>query len=291
MDEDGYSYLRQMRKSARDARRLEWLTSYADSINAPLGGFVWEEDGKIIGNLTLIPLQKHFQRVFLVANVAVLPEFRRKGIGELLTKTALGYLREIKVYATWLQVRRDNPPACNLYQKLGFNIRFTRTTWHGKVTNSAVVPTPFLVTNPSTSDWAEMLKQFESIYPRDVIWNLPVDLNVFKPGILSAVGRIISGSKTQCWVVKKDKVMIGCLGWEAARTWTDNVWVGCKPEDEEDALRSLLPVVLSTHHRTRPQSINYPADKAVDLFTSFGFIDHSSLHWMEIVLTPSHHLV
>jgi len=53
----------------------------------------------------------------------------------------------------------------------------------------------------------------------------------------------------------------------------------------------LLPVVITSHHRSRPQSINYPADKAVEIFTAFGFLDHTTLHWMEIVLMPSRHLV
>jgi hypothetical protein len=48
MDEDGRMYLQQMRRIAAEAYYL-----YFTSIR--LEGFVWEEGGKIIGNVTLIP--------------------------------------------------------------------------------------------------------------------------------------------------------------------------------------------------------------------------------------------
>ncbi len=50
-------------------------------------GFVWEENGRIIGNATLIRTKS--PRRYLVVNVAVDPEHRRKGIARLLMEAIL----------------------------------------------------------------------------------------------------------------------------------------------------------------------------------------------------------
>ncbi|RPJ49686.1 MAG: GNAT family N-acetyltransferase, partial [Chloroflexi bacterium] len=89
LDEDGREYLRQLRWTARDMNYLSWLQGAAERISTPLYGFVWEENGQIIGNLSLIPLNRGGRLVYLIANVAVHPDHRRRGIGRLLTQEAL----------------------------------------------------------------------------------------------------------------------------------------------------------------------------------------------------------
>ena len=51
-----------------------------------------------------------------IMNVAVSPEFRRRGIAEMLLIT----LAEQSVYCMTLEVRQSNAPAITLYEKLGF---------------------------------------------------------------------------------------------------------------------------------------------------------------------------
>lgn len=64
------------------------------SIPAKNSGFVWEENGQIIGNLSLIPSTKGGRRVVVIANVAVHPDHRRRGIAHELTQRALQTLRQ-----------------------------------------------------------------------------------------------------------------------------------------------------------------------------------------------------
>ena len=65
--------------------------------------------GRIVGNLSLIPFVRRGHVVYLIANVAVHPDYRRRGIARQLTQTALDYLRQRGVSSAWLQVRDDNP--------------------------------------------------------------------------------------------------------------------------------------------------------------------------------------
>jgi ribosomal-protein-alanine N-acetyltransferase len=57
-----------------------------------------------------------------IVSIAVLPEYRRKGIGEDLLKEAMKALRTYQASEVYLEVRVSNKPAINLYKKLGFLI-------------------------------------------------------------------------------------------------------------------------------------------------------------------------
>jgi ribosomal-protein-alanine N-acetyltransferase len=60
-----------------------------------------------------------------VVSVAVLPELRRRGIGEALLAEAMKGMRLYNAKQCFLEVRVTNEPAISLYKKLGFQV--TRT--------------------------------------------------------------------------------------------------------------------------------------------------------------------
>jgi ribosomal-protein-alanine N-acetyltransferase len=63
-----------------------------------------------------------------VVSVAVLPQYRRKGIGQALITEAMDGMRVYNAKQCFLEVRVTNTPAIDLYKKLGFQV--TRTI-HG----------------------------------------------------------------------------------------------------------------------------------------------------------------
>jgi len=56
-----------------------------------------------------------------IMNIAVLPEFRKQGIGEKLILTLIDELSQAGVTSISLEVRVSNAPAISLYEKLGFS--------------------------------------------------------------------------------------------------------------------------------------------------------------------------
>jgi len=60
-----------------------------------------------------------------IVSVAVLPQNRRKGIGEALVNEATKGMQQYGAKQCFLEVRVTNEPAISLYKKLGFQI--TRT--------------------------------------------------------------------------------------------------------------------------------------------------------------------
>lgn len=101
-------------------RPFVWVLS---QINLVLGGifygFVWVEDGRIIGNVTLSRLTSQH---WMISNVAVHPDYRRRGIARELMEASVQWLRERGAQWITLQVRRDNTAAKSLYFSLGFTI-------------------------------------------------------------------------------------------------------------------------------------------------------------------------
>src|SRR6185503_17019016 len=129
MDNDGQRYVNDMRRAGRDDGFLRWADHMAETTSLPLTGYVWEENSKIIGNASLIPFRDHGKRIYLVANVATHPDYRRRGIGRALTQRVMKQARDKNASAIWLHVRDDNPGAILLYRELGFQEIARRTTW------------------------------------------------------------------------------------------------------------------------------------------------------------------
>ena len=77
---------------------------------------VAEADGRIIGyaGAWIILEESH------ITNIAVLEEWRGRGIGKQLTQSLLQYLSNLGACYATLEVRVSNEPAQNLYRSLGF---------------------------------------------------------------------------------------------------------------------------------------------------------------------------
>jgi ribosomal-protein-alanine N-acetyltransferase len=56
-----------------------------------------------------------------VMNVAVHPDFRRRGIAEALVNSLVEELKAIDSHSLTLEVRASNVPAISLYEKMGFS--------------------------------------------------------------------------------------------------------------------------------------------------------------------------
>ncbi len=101
---------------------LLWLFSLPDPF---MTGFVWEENGRIVGNLSL-SLANPSAGYWVISNVAVHPTYRRRGIARELLEAALELARAQGGRTVLLQVRADNEAACQLYLGYGFTCYHTR---------------------------------------------------------------------------------------------------------------------------------------------------------------------
>lgn len=84
-----------------------------------LRGFVYEENGHILGNVTLT-LDDSRERRWMISNVAVAEKFRRRGIARQLMVAAIDEARSRNAQWLILNVRPWNDSAVRLYEGLGF---------------------------------------------------------------------------------------------------------------------------------------------------------------------------
>jgi ribosomal-protein-alanine N-acetyltransferase len=74
-----------------------------------------------------------------VVSVAVLPEHRKKGIGEALVKEAMNAMKLYNAKQCYLEVRVTNDPAVSLYKKLGFEVTRTVNGYYADGENAHVM--------------------------------------------------------------------------------------------------------------------------------------------------------
>ena len=113
----------QVLRELRFLGRLGPLSLLALAMSSPvdglLGGFVCEQDGRVVGNVTLSRPTGHARR-WQISNVAVWDGYRRRGIGRSLVETAIETIVQRGGHSAFLYVREDNPAAVHLYESVGF---------------------------------------------------------------------------------------------------------------------------------------------------------------------------
>lgn len=283
MDQDGREYVQQIRRAAKDSRYLRWTPGAGEQVPLPLNGYVWEEGKRIVGNLTLIPNYYKGHWYYLIANVAVHPDFRRHGIARQLTETALQHVRDHNAHAAWLHVREDNLTAQELYRSLGMVERVRRTTWQSssKIPPEAP-PKEIAITRRVKSHWRFQNKWLNAAYPQEIVWNMPLQPSRFDPGLWASLLRLLHNEQIQHWSAIYQNELAGIVTWEPSRHSADMLWLAANPKMEQKAIQALLTRLRQIFSMEHPFQTNYAAGQAEDAFFQAGFEKANTLIWMEM---------
>lgn len=283
MDDEGREYLAYLRHSASDSPFIRWVPGSNERVSTPLHGYVWEENGAVVGNLTLIPFYYEREWFYLIANVAVLPEYRRRGIARALTLRALRHIREHQVRRAWLHVRQDNPAAQELYLSLGFQERCRRTSWihTSHAISPFIAPRGMNIAPRRAADWPQQVQWLELNYPADVRWNMNIHLNKYATGFWDNLRRFLEGSLTKHWTATLDGELVGVITWTPVSGRSVTLLVSAGGETETEAVKYLLQFARWEIREDQTLYVNYPADKAGSAFIAAGFRELNTLIWME----------
>ncbi len=106
MDSSGRSALREMRTMARLSLGILPLALLNDLTVGISLGFVWEEDGRLVGNVSVYPakLPRSVGSSWIIANVGVHPLYQRRGIARKLMLRAMQMIRD---KGAWVCLRAD----------------------------------------------------------------------------------------------------------------------------------------------------------------------------------------
>lgn len=158
---------------------LKFFGIFSYQIRNNFKGYLWEEEGNPAG---LITIHNQGKDEWLVGNIGVLPEYRRRGIARKLFFHTLAYFREQKCKRVYLQVIDGNWPAYALYKDLGF-IDFTgncEMEHHGGDVEPLPLPDGYIESELNQFDWQTRYKHVKKITPENVSEFSPIREKDFK---------------------------------------------------------------------------------------------------------------
>jgi len=289
MDSEGQSYVQQMRRASRDASFMRWANNAIENASMPLSGFVWEQDGRIVGNASLVPFRYKGKRICLIANVATHPNYRRQGIARALTERTMQHARQRGAHELWLHVRKDNPGAVQMYADLGFVERAHRTTWriNDERQLSSSLPTASnsalslpAVTKRHSRYWPQQIEWLNRLHPEELGWYRNTNWNSLKPGLWNWLYRIFVEFDLQQWAVQKSGKLQGVLSWIPSLRSTP-LWLACSVQADTDSIATLLVRAHRDLGYRRGLTIEHPAGLQDDAFLVAGFNLVRTLIWMQ----------
>ena len=176
-------------------------------------GFVWAEDGHIVGNASI---QRNLLRkdTWIIGNVATHPNYRGHGIARTVVQACVDLAAQRGAKQVALQVAANNPPAMQVYQKLGFVA--TGEVAHYRRHSVRVMPVesdPFAYEpNPRRQD---LVVRKAAWHDRAAVWHLaqhnlptgityaePFDASLYRLGLRWSTVNSLSGNPEQWWVAQ-----------------------------------------------------------------------------------------
>jgi len=234
-----------------DWPRLNWLRPVISLFEA-LGmetpeqmlGYVWEDSGRIVGNVTL-GLSDPQHGTWLLSNVGVHPQFRRRGIARALVETAVNQSRSHGGRYLTLQVHSDNIEARGLYESLGFDTLERTCEFVGLSGVAAPAPARgWHLQAPQREQWAAIRAMTTAHLPRALAgykhclagyFHVP-----YHPGVLGEIADLLSGVRLANWCLLRDGAVGGGMLVQAHVSWgTHRVAIHVVP-DARGAVEEML---------------------------------------------------
>ncbi|RME90882.1 MAG: GNAT family N-acetyltransferase [Anaerolineae bacterium] len=273
---------RSMHGMDRAGRFLRWSPPILQAMSFPHLGYVWEEDGRIVGNVSLVPFRRRGERVYLIANVAVHPDYRRRGIARALMTRALRHARRRKANSIWLHVRTENATAIRLYRDLGFVPRAERTTWEASATPAlGGYRGAFRLVHNAKRWWGRQRHWLKIAYPPELAWyyRFP-NWHALRPDLWGGLYRLVMGYHVQRWVAVQAGQPLGVLARVSWGERVDVLWAALAPKADPSALTALL---IQARSHAPPRHIlwlDYPTGEADSAIRAAGFNPQRTLLWM-----------
>ncbi|MGD8554072.1 MAG: GNAT family N-acetyltransferase [Anaerolineales bacterium] len=284
LDAVGRRMLGEMRSFGR-AGWLGWLLSRM--ILPPVArskGFVWEEQGRLVGNASVMEVEGHRRR-WVLSNVAVHPEYRRRGIARQLTQAALALVRKRRGKVVLLQVVSDHEVVQAMYQSLGFQTLCARTTWRRRPLKLRLRPGGRgSVRLRRPHEWAEQWALARRLHPEGLVWPYPLSTAFFRP---RSLGAYLGFETYPHWLWRDGDALIGSLTAYPSiqrRQWRLILMV--EPEHQGSIEGILLERGLQAMPAGYSAVLDYAHGVGREVFEGLGFLEERTLTWMGLELEP-----
>ena len=274
---------RRMVRSMRAFGRWGWLGWALGHLFLPPAaypeGCVWIEDGRLVGNASLMRAELGSKRWVLI-NVAVAPGWRRRGIAGAMVEACLEEARRRGAGEVLLQVDAANRGAQELYQRLGFRLTGVRGTWNRR-TPRPIITEGLPARRRRPGEAGDQLALAKAVCPEGLLWPRPLDPDVFRRSFAWGTGAH--------WVWPAEGPLRAFLsafpGYESAEM---HLILVVSPTALGRAEAPLLDLALADLP-ARSGEIRLETAAEVDeaVFQERGFELERKLAWMSITLRPT----
>jgi ribosomal protein S18 acetylase RimI-like enzyme len=223
MDSGGRAALREMRMLSKFGVGLNMLSRMNEMALGINLGYVWIENGKLVGNVSVYParLPAGFGSGWIIANVGVHPDYQRRGIAKRLMLASMEMIHERGGDFAILQVDYDNPAAIRLYQQLGFIEERAWSLW--RRTGSARLPVPVetegvVIGWRRNSEWQAEYALARRVRPEEkggLGWLRPLYPGLFRTGFFSWLNDLFNMRQFERLVIREGDIIRASL-------WVDN---------------------------------------------------------------------
>ncbi len=173
-------------------------------------GFVWVEGGRIVGNVSLLTTRRPDR--YLIVNVAVHPDYRRRGIARALMQAVIATVKAHHGRVILLQVEHDNEPALNLYRQLGFAVIGDVSSWKASYSRLRQLPVPVSDHGPDRigvftlrplrgDEWRlAYITDQDGMHP-DLDWPQPIEPDTYRRSIWRSFLSMLQARQQETWAV------------------------------------------------------------------------------------------
>jgi ribosomal protein S18 acetylase RimI-like enzyme len=273
MDEAGRAAIREMRSISQSGPLLSLFYGLDRLLGGLEQGFVWLESGRVVGNISISPAgyPRPLGAGYIIANVAVHPDFRGRGLGQALVRVALDFIRQKDGDFAVLQVEARNADARHIYTKLGFREERTFVRWYRPSFLHAPrsLPAPLPILPHRAGEWRAELALAELVRPNPqggLGWLQPTHSRFFQRSVWQNLLRALTGQIDSHWVVHEaeGQDLAALLHISMNFGGPNSLTLLVHPDYQGQLEAPLLNFALrQTDNYGRPVQIEHPLDDAV----------------------------
>ena len=259
-------------------------------------GYVWEEDGKPVG-LSNVLRQGATDRWY-IGNVAVLPEYRRRGIARQLVEACVDLAKERGAKGIVLDVVAGNVPAYSLYERLGFEHFSSMCELSYEDSNAPLaapeLPGGYTLTQQPLHAWKERYALAQRITPETVRRYIPVREERFRqPLALHLIGpmlRLATGMEARAFVARANGAVVAhALSSTRRRVGGMNsITLSLDPAHADLALPLIGFLVNDIHHHSPGRRldihVHHWQDRVLQAACDLGFVKRVDYHTLGLLI-------
>lgn len=176
-------------------------------------GFVWEENGRIVGNVTVLTSETPGR--YLVVNVAVHPDYRRRGIARLLMHQVDNLVRQRQGRQILLQVVKQNHAALELYNSLNYTTVGSMTHWAASASRLRQLElhlsnSGLRIRELKKDEWQAAFALDRQVLPADLNWPEFPKPDLYKTGFWVRAKDFLNGRQAETWAAANaQKKLVG----------------------------------------------------------------------------------